>query len=241
MKKTMLFVIILTIPFTVLSQSWQVLPNSPLMSVVQDAYQNHEDIKFCNDSVGWICNIGGEIFKTTDGGDSWTEQLNQSGTPYTSFTCLAFINCDTGYVGNLGPGGWVKNTTDTVLMYKTYDGGTTWSPVTTIPTTHNPKGIYGMQAIDAQNIVAVGRPDGPAIFYKSTDGGATWTTKDLGADNAAKALIDLHFFDPDTGLVAGRNQNGSAVWYTTDGGQNFTLVGTGPIGGIWEIYFLDIS
>ncbi|MCH7534420.1 MAG: hypothetical protein IH948_01490 [Bacteroidetes bacterium] len=235
MKNTSLTILLLLIQFQVSAQTWQALPNSPLMQPIANGYQNHDDIEFCNDSVGWICDISGHIFKTTDGGDSWVEQMNQFGT---SFRSLAFINCDTGYVGNLGPGDWVKKTSDPTLMYKTYDGGANWTPVTTIPTVHNPQGVCGMQAIDAQNIVAVGRYDDPAIFYKSTDGGATWITKDIGADNGVKGLVDLHFFNPDTGLITGR-MNGSGIWYTTDGGQNFTQVASAYKDHVWKIFFLD--
>ncbi|MCH7534440.1 MAG: T9SS type A sorting domain-containing protein [Bacteroidetes bacterium] len=236
MQKIALSTVLVLMSVLVSAQTWQVLPNSPIGGYMKSGYQNHDDIEFCNENVGWICDIAGQIYKTTDGGDSWANLVDQEGT---SYRCLAFINCDTGFVGNLGPGGWVMNTSDPVLMYKTYDGGANWAPVTTIPTIHNPLGICGMQAIDAQNIVAVGRYDGPGIFYKSTDGGDTWTTKDLNNDNKSKGLVDLHFFDPDTGLVAGRNQNGSAVWHTTDGGQNFTLVATAPKDHVWKIYFID--
>ncbi|MCH7534384.1 MAG: hypothetical protein IH948_01310 [Bacteroidetes bacterium] len=234
MRQFFILLLIISFPVALFSQTWQVLPNSPI-----GKYWNHDDIKFCNDNVGWICDISGQIYKTTDGGDSWVNLVNQGGT---SFRCLAFIDCNTGYVGNLGPGDWVSQTIDTTLMYKTTDGGANWTPVTTIPTTHNPRGICGMQAIDAQNIVAVGRYDGPAIFYKSTDGGATWTTKDLGKDNAAGGLVDIHFFNPDTGLVTGKHKNyytNSLIWYTTDGGQNFTQVASSVTEHVWKIFFLD--
>ena len=240
--KKILFSLLLAMPYVVSAQfQWQALPNSPQMSNVAYAYENHDDIKFCDNQTGWICNIGGEIHKTSDGGDSWTEQVNQSSTgAYSSYRCLAFINCDTGYVGNLGPGDWVNKTSDPVLMYKTYDGGATWSEVTTIPNTHNPKGICGMQALDdGKTIVAVGRYDDPAIFFKSTDKGLTWTTKDIGASEGAEGLVDIHFFNPDTGLICGKRNGKSRIWYTTDGGNSFTQVETGNNDHTWKMYFVD--
>ncbi|MCH7535682.1 MAG: hypothetical protein IH948_08075, partial [Bacteroidetes bacterium] len=59
--------------------------------------------------------------------------------------------------------------------------------------------------------------------------------------------MDIHFFDPDTGFVTGSRYEiftpGSAgmIWYTTDGGQNFTevAVSMGNFKHVWKIYFLD--
>ena len=216
--------------------TWQVFPDSPLATAVEPGYRHYEGIAFCDDNTGFICDIGGKIHRTLDGGDSWTEVADDPGTSYTS---LAFVNCSTGYVGNLGRGDWVGSVTDNTLMYKTYDGGDTWSPVTTIPTTHNPKGVNGLQAIDQVNIVGVGRYDDPAIFYKSTDAGSTWITKDIGASQGADGLIDLHFFDANKGLITGKKNGESKVWHTSDGGENFTPVLTAYADAVFSIFFLD--
>lgn len=222
---------LLFFPSLLIAQSWQVLPNSP-----RGGYWNHDDIVFFDEQTGWVCDIGGRISKTEDGGDSWTKVIDQPGT---SFRCLAFTTIDIGFVGNLGPGDWVGQTSDPTLMYKTIDGGETWTPVDNIPTTHDPKGICGMQAIDEQHVYAVGRYDGPAIFYKTEDGGDTWTTKDLNADNDAHGLIDLHFFSPEEGIVTGWTNQGSALWHTTDGGETFTKVASSYQQHVWKIYFRD--
>ena len=233
MKMVSYWFILFFIPFLISAQSWEVLPNSPL---IESAYWNHDDIVFCDDQTALICDIGGHISKTEDGGDSWTQVMDQPGT---SFRCLAFTSCETGFVGNLGPGDWVNQTSDPTLMYKTIDGGENWTPVTNIPDTHEPKGICGMQAIDDQHVYAVGRYDGPAIFYKTEDNGDSWTTKDLNASNNAHGLIDLHFFSSDTGLVTGWDNQGSAIWYTTDGGSNFERVASNYWDHVWKIYFRD--
>ncbi|MCH7535733.1 MAG: hypothetical protein IH948_08335 [Bacteroidetes bacterium] len=227
MKNFIIVGIALLLSGSLFAQSWKVLPNSPLAPA-----WNHDDIFFINDSTGWLCNSGGEIWKTTDGGDNW---ILVKDNPGTYFRCLAFIDSLNGFCGNLGPGGWFP-ASDPTLLYQTTDGGLNWAAVTTIPTTDNPKGICGIQAIDDQNIYAVGRFDGPAIFYKSTDGGATWTTKVIAG---AKGLSDLHFFNPDTGLIGGRTNDSSIVLYTTDGGNNFTTVATADRDHLWKFYFTD--
>ncbi len=214
------------------AQSWQLLPNSP------SAGFRHDDMYFINKDTGWVVNVDGYIYKTTDGGNSFTTQLHQSAT---SFRCVGFANETKGWCGNLGTGSW-SPTTDTMPLYQTLDGGSTWQAVTTI-SGPLPKGICGISVVNDMVVYAVGRVGGPCYILKTTDGGATWTSYDF--DPPAHYLIDCHFFSPDTGLVAGCtgtsfNDEKYAVWYTTDGGSNWQLVyhdSTTFIGHCWKINF----
>ena len=63
---------------------WEILPNSPLAP-----YYHHDDMFFIDEDTGWLCNISGEIWKTTDGGDNWTRVLHQ---PATAFRTLTFAD-----------------------------------------------------------------------------------------------------------------------------------------------------
>ena len=53
-----------------------------------------QEIQFLNDSVGYICGDVGLMYKTTDGGETWTEQ--ETGTT-ESLQDLKFINEDVGF------------------------------------------------------------------------------------------------------------------------------------------------
>ncbi len=210
--------------------SWNVLGTPPIGN-----FYNFDDIKFVNDTVAWVCDIAGNIYKTSDGGLTWSNQKNQSGT---SFRCLAFIDDQKGFAGTLGPGSWVNSTSDTVVMYSTIDGGDNWIPVTNIPNNLPIKGLCGMQTVGNNTIFAVGRYDGPAVVLKTTDAGANWVSYDT--DGLAESLVDVHFFDNDTGLVCGRDLNDSSIiLYTTDGGENFTTVANEVGDHIWKLFFLD--
>lgn len=95
---------------------WRVLPNSPI-----GGYWNHDDVFFIDENIGWIADISGNIYKTTDGGENWEHQVDNEGTSYRA---LAFLDDQTGFVGTLGPGSWVDNhvseywqTTDNALLY----------------------------------------------------------------------------------------------------------------------------
>ncbi len=207
---------------------WRVLPNSPV-----GGYWNHDDVFFHDENTGWIADISGQIYKTIDGGDSWVQQADNEGTSYRA---LAFLDDQTGFVGTLGPGGWVGQTTDDVLLYGTSDGGDTWTEVTNIQGADALQGVCGLRRIDAQTIYGVGRYDGPAGFIKTTDGGVTWVAQTV---DLAQGLVDLHFFDANTGLLGGRRGGQSIILRTTDGGDTFTTVATSSSDHIWKFFFLD--
>ena len=135
--------------------TWQVLPNSPVAP-----YYHHDDIHFYDENIGWVCNISGEIWKTEDGGDSWTKVLDQ---PKSSFRAITFSDDLNGWVGNLGPGSWVTSTQDTSVLYATNDGGITWNNVKNI-VGPKPTGVYGMQAVNDTTIYGVGRFGGASFF-----------------------------------------------------------------------------
>lgn len=76
---------------------------------------NIEDFQFINIDTGWICSdddIGGGIFKTTNGGNSWQRQTTASQLAPVK---LFFINKDTGWALSDG------------AISKTINGGSTWS------------------------------------------------------------------------------------------------------------------
>ena len=212
-------------------QSWGLLPNSP------SAGFRNDDLYFINADTGWVVNVDGFIYKTTDGGDSWKTQLNQ---PAISFRCVGFANSLNGWAGNLGVGSW-SPTIDTSPLYQTIDGGSTWKPVTTIegPT---PTGICSISVVDHSVAYAAGRVRGPCYFMKTTNGGASWVSK---AFAEASGIIDCHFFSADTGLLVGsigpinKKDEQCAIFYTTTGGESWQLVyaSTRIHGYCWKISF----
>ncbi len=215
---------------TAAAQTWHSLINSPLAS------WRHDDMCFINADTGWVVNVDGYIYKTTDGGLSWNTLLFQ---PATSFRCVGFADATHGWAGNLGIGNW-SPTTDTIPLYETTDGGTTWSPVTTI-SGPMPEGICGMSVVNDSVVYAVGRVGGPGHILKTTDAGQSWTS--VAVPSPMFFLIDTKFFSPDTGIVVGcmgtTNAERYAIFHTTDGGQNWTTVhSTANFQGIcWKASF----
>lgn len=200
--------------------NWQVLPNSPTAPTTK----KQDDIYFVNANTGWSINGEGNIYKTTDGGNTWTNQINKPGT---YFRCVGFIDSLTGFAGNIGvdiyPG-----VSDTIPLYKTIDGGLHWSEVTNI---NGPmvKGLCAINVVDRNVVYAGGRVGGPAFIIKSADGGNTWNSKDMSS--YCSMILDMKFLSADTGFIfAGTDANiansHAVVLYTTDGGQTFTPVYT---------------
>ncbi len=178
----------------------------------------YNDTFFVNAETGWVVNGEGEIYRTQDGGSSWTRQLQQTDSHFRS---VGFLTHHRGFAGNVGAGEF--GASDMFPLYETYDGGQSWTPV---PAWHGrtPTGLCGMQVVNDSTVVAVGRVRGPAFFARTTDGGATWRSKDMSV--YAASLIDVFFTHPDTGFAVGlTNSNhdlsSGIILYTDDGGETW--------------------
>src|SRR5690606_7899628 len=192
---------------------------------------------FIDPQTGWIVNGRGQIYKTSDGGESWVKQLDRNSL--THFRSVGFIDAMNGFAGAVGAGEF--NTEDTTVIYKTTDGGTTWYPWSAF-TGPKPAGLCGMHVLNDSIIHAVGRVRGPAFFVRSTDGGKTWVSKSM--QDYAAGLIDVYFFSPDSGVAVGlSNSNHSlsrgVVLFTSDGGETWEKKYTTSKNGewIWKVNF----
>ncbi len=214
----------------VLASTWQKLASGPSVTTGE----KQDDVFFLDAMNGWAASGPNfAIYKTTDGGNTWTQTFTKAGT---YFRAILFLDSMHGFVGNLGAG-LTPQVTDTNVLYETLDGGTTWNPVTNI-TGPAASGICNLVAIDATHLVAVGRANGPSNILTSSDAGASWTSIDL--TSSLEMVIDAHFTSPTNGLLMGMNVQGRAsVMQTTDGGQTLTKVfsSTTPNSLVWKVSF----
>ncbi len=214
-----------------------------------DTYRGkQDDIYFVNTRVGWYANGAGKIYKTTDGGNTWTKQLDQPGT---YFRCLAFIDENHGFAGNIGPG-YFPNVSDTHPLYETKDGGATWQAVTTIDG-QPVVGLCALQVLREEfvnagkldyrtRLIGVGRVGGPVAIILSDDLGATW--QQLTAPKQAAMAFDVHFFNRREGFLAAASDADVAnshalILHTQDGGASWKEVyqSTRPYELTWKISF----
>lgn len=148
------------------------------------------------------------IFKSTDGGTSWTEQTNSMTTDSDN---LSSVSCS----GNV-----VIITNGTTAEYQfTNDGGTTWTLVTT------PDEIINDVFVLSDTKIWMAANNGN--IYYSSDKGASITTQDDGVATAQN-LNSIHFADSEKGYAVG---NSNAFVTTTDGGTSWSA-GTGPAAAV---------
>jgi photosystem II stability/assembly factor-like uncharacterized protein len=216
----------------VLASSWMELsgaPKAPSGAKQDDLYPTSAMRAFA------VSGPASSIYKTEDGGVTWSTVFQHAGTYFRS---VLFVDDNHGFASNLGPlpGSGI---TDTNVMYETKDGGTTWMPVNNI-SGPMPSGICNQTKIDAQNLIAVGRVNGPSYLLKSSDAGASWTSIDL--NQQLSMLIDARFTSPTDGIVVGGSAKSPMVCtilHTSDGGTSFQTVFSSATKGslCWKISF----
>lgn len=213
-----------------------------------EAYQGkQDDIAFVSPTMGWYVNGAGRIYRTADGGATWEKQIDKPGT---FFRCVAFIDEQRGFAGNIGPD-YFPNVSDTTPLYGTVDAGVTWSAVTIegAPVT----GLCALEVvrvpfINAGNLdhkivlVGGGRVGSPAVFIKSVDEGKTWTAMDMSSE--CQMILDVHFFDEKHGVIAAATDanvelSNALILTTADGGETWAKAYQGTRGFelTWKISF----
>jgi photosystem II stability/assembly factor-like uncharacterized protein len=154
---------------------------------------------------------GGAIWKTTDGGTHWTKQTTteySSSVAYLDVIC--FFTPDTGFVLGDPVGGNYE-------IYTTTNGGTTW---TAVPPTNIPAPLSGEFALESSfsridNKVWCGTNKGRVLY--TGDRGQTWAVSTVVAGSS---FIDVKMNDPSNGVAM--PLEGNTVYYTTNGGVNWT-------------------
>ncbi len=222
MKK--LFFLLFIISTTAFAQlSW-----SPITTIPTDINgQRYDDVFFLNENLGWaIKGYYSSLYKTTDGGVTWTEQIANGGLGgYFYFRNVEFIDENIGFIGTLSG-----------KFFKTIDGGSTWNLVTNI--NPNPEAICGLDAVGISTIYGCGAYFSPAYIIKSIDNGVNWHYFDMS--NYAQALVEILFIDENTGFASGNNAIGPIILKTTDGGNTWVNIYQGTIAGeyVWKMQIL---
>ncbi|MEY8848233.1 YCF48-related protein [Psychroserpens sp. XS_ASV72] len=221
MKTLQLLFLICTIQLSA-QASWQMAPNA----YSNPNGQRFDDVFFLNENLGWAANgYYAAVYKTTDGGLSWTEQLNESELPGGYyFRNIEFLDANIGFLGTLNGS-----------FFKTVDGGSSWTEVSISP---NPNAICGLDAVGTSTIYGCGAYFSPAHIIKSTDSGDTWTLTDMSA--YANALVEVLFLDEMHGFASGKNFDGGLILETTDGGSTWTEIynTNSPGDYVWKLQTL---
>src|SRR6266480_2050473 len=156
---------------------------------------------------------GGQVWVTTDGGDSWTDR--SAGLPDNPMQAVV-------YDGNrLLVGGGQLFGSENVGLYQSTDLGATWTPL------HD--GTWPVLVVDA---IAVDPDDALTILVavdgsgvnRTTDGGATW---EIGVGGTGSLAGRSLRFRPGTSTDLFLGTSSLAVFRSTDGGDTFAQSSNG--------------
>jgi len=183
----------------------------------------------------------GGVFRTTDNGATWVP-LTDGKVPLGSTGSIAVADSDPRviYLGT-GSDGIRSNVSTGHGVYKTVDGGQTW----TFAGLYN-AGQIGAVRIHPANpnivwVAAVGdafKANAERGVFKTTDGGATWRKVLFVSDEVGSMDVEVQPGNPDVvyawmsrlerkpwTIISGSREGG--FYKSTDGGEHFTKIATG--------------
>jgi photosystem II stability/assembly factor-like uncharacterized protein len=199
-----LFFIVLCVPTNIYSYSWEKVTSiSPKDGAW--VYNYWLDIYFlpANPNAGWICGRHGKVLRTINGGANWTGVQIPGADHLES---VHFVNAFVGYTS--GPAG----------IYKSVDGGLSWTDVT--PPNHSDNStLWGNYFLNANYGLVIGGGCGLSEqhFWLTTDGGSTWTETKYNEPNSG--LTDLILYPDGNGYCVSSGN----LWQTLDSGRTWMV------------------
>ncbi|MBF0343810.1 MAG: VCBS repeat-containing protein [Nitrospirae bacterium] len=182
----------------------------------------------------WAGSVAGGIWKSTDGGGSWSAVNDFMSNLAISTMALDPSNPNVMYAGT-GEGFFNVDALRGYGVFKSTDGGNTWSHLSaTTPNSNTSSVDYSWYYVNrlavATNGVILAATSGAysnyGTIYRSTDGGTTWSST-----FASQAQTWDVRFDPNNpnNAVAAMREYSASVWQTsiirsTDGGQTWNKV-----------------
>jgi photosystem II stability/assembly factor-like uncharacterized protein len=179
--------------------------------------------------------VAGGVWKSANGGLTWMPLTDKTGIMSVGAIAVAPSDSNVVYVGT-GESCIRGNISFGDGMYKSLDGGKSWTHVGLEDTQHIAKIVVHPQNPDIVFVAALGHAYGSNEMrgvFRSNDGGKTWQ-KILFKDNKTGA-IDL-VFDPNNPhiLFAALWEAQRTPWGMTSGGPGSGLYRSGDDGATWK-------
>ncbi len=182
----------------------------------------------------WFGTVGGGVFKTTDGGNTWLPVTDKYFGGTVGAIGVSESNPDIVYVGT-GEFPIRGNVSHGDGVWKTTDGGKTWTFLGLAETQQIARVRVHPKNPDVVYVAAQGHAFGPNPergVYKTTDGGKTWSKALFRNDSTGAADLALDPANPDV-LYAGLWQVVRRPWTLVSGGAGGGLFKSSDAGEHW--------
>jgi DNA-binding beta-propeller fold protein YncE len=159
--------------------------------------------------------------KSSDGGGNWKLAMEAPKKSEGGFANVSAVAFSPAFASDKTAFAWFEE----VGLYKSTDGGKTWTPTTKELLTETPQSFAVSPDFTHDRTIWVGTLYGD--LSKSTDGGSTWRSTTTGLPDGMmwlKALAVSPAFVSDRTVFAGTDVG---VWKSTDGGERWQPASTG--------------
>ncbi|MEP6922084.1 MAG: Ig-like domain-containing protein [bacterium] len=173
----------------------------------------------------WVGSVGGGVWKTTNGGASWSPMSDFLASIAIGSMAIDPTNPNVLYVGT-GEGFGNQDRIQGAGIFKTTDGGITWAQ---LPATANPSWFFvNRLAVNPTNsqIILAATLTG---IWRTPDGGASWSQR------SSSAALDLNIDPNDANKAIASGTSGAR--YSVDGGLTWTAATGVPSGGRSEVAY----
>src|SRR5437868_3113997 len=175
----------------------------------------------------WIGSVGGGIWKTTNGGASWSPLNDFMANLAVSSLAIDRSNANVLYAGT-GEGFSNSDAIRGAGIFKTTDGGATWAQ---LPSTANSNWLaVNRIAISPNNSLILLAATSTGI-WRSIDGGNSWSHP------TTTRILDIDFNPADGTKCIASGTNGAGVFYSADGGQTWSAASGVPTSGRIEVAY----
>ena len=180
------------------------------------------------------------IFKSTDGGKSWTKTLYHDDFAGAADTVADPNNPRVLFTALWKPFDFFSGPPDVrkvdSWIYKSEDQGSTWKELPTTGLPDEPLGRIGLAVAPGthgQRVFAIADPG----LFRSDDGGQTWRKITTDSRVIGNLYFSRVFVDPNNADIVYVMQ--TSVYRSTDGGQKFTAYKGSPSGDDYHVLWID--
>ncbi|HEY3251682.1 MAG TPA: YCF48-related protein [Ignavibacteria bacterium] len=179
-------------------------------------------VKVFNSTTFYAIGYAGTFIKTTNGGTNWFithnvmgEQQNSQYFPYSGW----FFDMNTGLA--CGTSGKISRTTNGGVSWDTISSGSTGA-------------LYGMHFINSTTGFISNYNNG---ILKTTNSGLNWTAVAF----PSTTIYSYNIFALNENNIYAPTSSSAQLYYTTNGGTNWSIVSTGTTATLYDVCFKDVN